>query len=64
VRDVFEEMKLGFLVDGHTHENIDGCFGYLPKKLRKQNNNILANFMKAFCRTPKFLVDPLEGLSI
>jgi hypothetical protein len=34
-RDVFEEMKLGFLVDGHTHENIDGCFGYLPKKLKK-----------------------------
>ncbi len=29
VRDVFEEVKLGFLVVGHTHENIDGCFDYL-----------------------------------
>jgi hypothetical protein len=30
-REVFEEVKLGFLVVGHTHENIDGCFGYCPK---------------------------------
>jgi len=29
---------LGFLVIGHTHEEIDGNFGYLSKKLRKQNN--------------------------
>ncbi len=29
VRDVFEEMKLGFLFVGHTHENIYGCFDYL-----------------------------------
>jgi CO dehydrogenase nickel-insertion accessory protein CooC1 len=36
IRDVFEEMKLmGFLVMGHTHEDIDGCFGYLSKKLKK-----------------------------
>jgi len=28
VRDVFE-VKLGFLVVHHTHEDIDGCFGYL-----------------------------------
>ncbi len=27
VRDVFVEVKLGFLVIGHTHEDIDGCFG-------------------------------------
>jgi hypothetical protein len=33
MKDVFEEVKLGFLVIGHTHENIDGCFGYLSKKL-------------------------------
>ncbi len=33
-RDVFEEVQLGFLVVGHTHEDIDGCFGYLSKKLR------------------------------
>jgi hypothetical protein len=35
-RDVFEEVKLGFLVVGHAHEDIDGCFGYLSKKLREK----------------------------
>ncbi len=47
-RDVFEEVKLGFLVVGHTHEDIDGCFGYLLKKTKEENNYILANLMKAF----------------
>ncbi len=45
---MFKEVKMGFLVVGHTHENIDGCFGYLSKKLRKQNNYTLSNLMKAF----------------
>jgi hypothetical protein len=39
---------LGFLVVGHTHEDIDGNFGYLSKKLREQNNYVLADLMKAF----------------
>jgi CO dehydrogenase nickel-insertion accessory protein CooC1 len=30
-----EEVKLGFLVVGHTHEDIDGCFGYLSKMLKE-----------------------------
>ncbi len=47
VREVFGEVKLGCLVIGHTHENIDGCFGYLSKKLKEQNNSILENLMKA-----------------
>jgi hypothetical protein len=34
-RDVFEEMKLKILIVGHTHEDIDGCFSYLSKKLRE-----------------------------
>jgi hypothetical protein len=34
-REVFEEVKLGFLLVVHTHEDIDGCFEYLSKKLRK-----------------------------
>jgi hypothetical protein len=29
---VFEEVQLGFLVVGHTHEDIDNSFGYLSKK--------------------------------
>jgi hypothetical protein len=48
MKDVFEEVKLGFLVVGHTHEDIDGCFGYLLKKLKEENNYILANLMRAF----------------
>jgi hypothetical protein len=47
VRDVFEEVKLGFLVVAHTHEDIDGCFGYLSKKL-EENNYILIDLMKVF----------------
>jgi hypothetical protein len=39
---------LGFLVVGHTHEDIDGCFGYLLKKLKEENNYNLADLMKAF----------------
>jgi hypothetical protein len=32
MRDVFEEVKLGFLAIGHTHDDIiDGCFAYLSK---------------------------------
>jgi len=30
-REVFEEVKLGFFVVYHTHEDIDRCFGYLSK---------------------------------
>ncbi len=48
MKEVFEEVKLGFLVIGHTHEDIDGCFGYLSKKLREQNNYILVDLMKTF----------------
>jgi hypothetical protein len=39
VMDVFE-IKLKFLIVGHTHEDIDGCFGYLPKMLKEENNYI------------------------
>ncbi len=34
-REVFEEVELGFLMVVHTHEDIDGCFRYLSKKLRE-----------------------------
>jgi hypothetical protein len=39
---------LGFLVIGHTYEDIDGNFGYLSKKLREQNNYVLVDLMKTF----------------
>jgi hypothetical protein len=47
-REVFEEVKLGFFVVYHTHEDIDRCFGYLSKNKKKQNNYILVDFMKVF----------------
>jgi hypothetical protein len=47
-KEVFEKVKLAFLVIDHTHEDIDRCFGYLSKNLIKQNNYILVNFMKVF----------------
>jgi hypothetical protein len=33
--NVFEEVQSRFLIVGHTHEDIDGSFGYLSKILRK-----------------------------
>jgi hypothetical protein len=46
--EVFEEAQLGFLLVGHMHNDIDGNFGYLSKKLRKQNNYVLMDLMKTF----------------
>ncbi len=46
--EVFKEVQLRFLVIGHTHEDIDKSFGYLSKNLRKQNNYVMGDLMKAF----------------
>jgi len=46
--EVFKEVQFGVLVVGHTHEDIDGSFGYLLKKLRKNNNYVMADLMKTF----------------
>jgi len=40
-KEVFEEVQLGFLVIGHTHEDIEKSFGHLSKKLREQNNYVM-----------------------
>jgi hypothetical protein len=53
IREVFKEVKLGSLVIGHTHENIDGCFGYLSKKLKKQKIYILIDYMNPFMVSQK-----------
>jgi hypothetical protein len=55
VSEVFEEVKLGFLVVGHTHEDINGCVGYLSKKLIEQNNFNLADLMKVFMVLQDFI---------
>jgi hypothetical protein len=39
---------LGFLVVGHTHEDIDGNFGYLSKNLKEKINYVMVDLMKAF----------------
>jgi hypothetical protein len=56
--EVFEEVQLGFLVVGHTHEDIDGNFGYLSKKLKEKNNYLMANLMKAFMFSQDFPLIP------
>ncbi len=47
-KEFSEKVQLGFLVVGHTHEDIDGSFGYLSKKLKDQNNYVMVDLMKAF----------------
>ncbi len=50
-------LQLGFLVVGHTHEDIDKSFGYLSKNLTKQNNYALMDLMNFLW---KFLISNLE----
>ncbi len=47
-REMFEEVKLGFLVFGHTHEEINGCFGYLSKKVEKEKQLYFGKFDEGF----------------
>jgi hypothetical protein len=39
---------MGFLIVGHIHEDINRSFGYLLKKLKEQNNYVMADLMKTF----------------
>jgi hypothetical protein len=34
--EVFDKVQLGFLVVGHTHEDINNFFGYLSKKMKSR----------------------------
>jgi hypothetical protein len=54
-RGIFKEVIVGFLVVGHTHEDIDAYFSYLSKLL-KQNTYVLVDFMKAFMDSQKSAV--------
>ena len=47
-RGVFKEIQVGFLLVGHTHEDIDAYFSHLLKSLKSKNTFILADLMKAF----------------
>jgi hypothetical protein len=57
-RDMFEEVKSGFLIVSHTHEDIHGCFSYLSKKLKEENNYILVDLMIAFMISQERLFIP------
>jgi hypothetical protein len=35
-RDILKEVTVGFLVVGHTHEDINAYFSYLSKLLKMQ----------------------------
>jgi hypothetical protein len=47
-RHIFKEVMVGFLVVGHTHEDIDAYFSYLSKLVKRRNTYVLADLMKAF----------------
>jgi hypothetical protein len=42
-RGIFKEVTMGFLVVGHTHEDIDAYFSYLSKLLKQKNTYVLAD---------------------
>ncbi len=62
--EVFEEVQSRFLIVGHTHEDIDGSFGYLSKNLRKQNNYVMVDLLKAFMfsRDPPFILQLIQEI--
>ena len=47
-RGVFKEIQVGFLLVGHTHEDIDAYFSHLSKSLKSKNTFVVADLMKAF----------------
>ena len=52
-RRVFKEVTVGFLIVGHTHEDIDAHFSYLSKLLKMKNTYVFADLMKAFMDSQK-----------
>ena len=44
-RRIFKEVAEGFLVIGHTHEDIDAYFNYLSKLPKRRNTYVLADLM-------------------
>jgi len=52
-RHIFKEVTVGFLIVGHTHEDIDAHFSYLSKLIKTKNTYVLADLMKAFMDSQK-----------
>ena len=59
-RRIFKEVTVGFLVVGHTHEDIDAHFSYLSKLLKMKNTYVLADLIKAFMDFQKTIAFILE----
>ena len=52
-RRIFKEVTVGFLIVGHTHEDIGAHFCYLSKLLKMKNTYVLADLMNAFMDSQK-----------
>ena len=50
---VFKEVTVGFLIVGHTYEDIDAHFSYLSKLLKMKNTYVFTDLMKAFMDSQK-----------
>ena len=61
IRGVFKKIQVGFLLVGHTHEDIDAYFSHLSKALKSRNTFVVADLIKAFMESqelsfmPKFI---------
>ena len=67
--DIFKEIQVGFLLVGHTHEDIDAYFSQLSKALKSKNTFLLADLIKAFMQSedlsfmPKFIQEVADFMS-
>ena len=52
-RGVFKEIHVGFLVVGHTHEDIDAYFSHLSIELKRSSTYVMADLMRAFMKSQK-----------
>jgi hypothetical protein len=58
---VFKKIQVGFLLVGHTHEDIDAYFSHLSKTLKNRNTFVVVDLMKSFMEShemsfiPKFV---------
>ena len=55
---VFKEIQVGFLLVGHTHEDIDAYFSHLSKALKSKNTFVLADLMKTFMHSQELSFMP------
>ena len=52
------KFQVGFLLVGHTHEDIDAYFSHLSKALKSKNTFVLADLMKAFMQSQELSFMP------